>query len=198
MLAARMKAVVDRSDYTVSVDYATDDLFGHLAGRDPRERALCRSLPRQHRSGLSAPVPRNVVFRPNGTADAAGFEAVYLKSRSARVRCGTGSRSWGQPARSASRNGRGGIGSAHTEFPRVVSREPAEQGFTLIETMIAMSIAIVVLLANIYLFNTAQRDFALAKSVTEATNLATNRIADFRAMSISRPTDSMDINRRKS
>jgi hypothetical protein len=61
--------------------------------------------------------------------------------------------------------------------------------------MIAMSIAIVVLLANIYLFNTAQKDFALAKSVTEATNLATNRIADFRAMAISRPADSVDINR---
>lgn len=50
--------------------------------------------------------------------------------------------------------------------------------------MIAMSIAIVVLLANIYLFNTSQKNFALAKSVTEATNLATSRIADFRAMTI--------------
>ena len=63
----------------------------------------------------------------------------------------------------------------------------AEQGFTLVETMIAMSISIVVLLANIYLFNTAQKDFALAKSLTEATNLATNRIADFRTRVINAP-----------
>ncbi|MHB8835772.1 MAG: hypothetical protein ACYC9Y_08685 [Candidatus Methylomirabilia bacterium] len=50
-----------------------------------------------------------------------------------------------------------------------------------------MSIAITVLLANIYLFNTSQKDFALAKNITEATNLATNRIADFRARVINAP-----------
>ncbi len=44
-----------------------------------------------------------------------------------------------------------------------------------------MSIAIVVLLANIYLFNTAHKDLARARSITEATNLATSKIADFRA-----------------
>lgn len=63
----------------------------------------------------------------------------------------------------------------------------AERGFTLIETMIAMSIAIIVLLANIYLFNTSQKNFALAKSITEATNLATSRIADFRPQVINAP-----------
>lgn len=47
--------------------------------------------------------------------------------------------------------------------------------------MIALAVAITVLLANIYLFNTSQKDFALAKNITEATNLATSRIADFRA-----------------
>ena len=85
MLSARMRSVVDRRDYTVSVDYATDtcsapspvgttkkmgsvDLY--LDNTDPDCPSLSDS---------------NVVFRPNGTADAAGFEAVYLKSRSARV-----------------------------------------------------------------------------------------------------------------
>jgi prepilin-type N-terminal cleavage/methylation domain-containing protein len=60
----------------------------------------------------------------------------------------------------------------------------AEQGFTFIEVMVAMSISIVVLLANIYLFNTAHKNLALARSITNATNLATGRIADFRAMTI--------------
>lgn len=50
-----------------------------------------------------------------------------------------------------------------------------------------MSIAIVVLLANIYLFNASQKNFARAKSVTEATNLATSRIADFRTRVINAP-----------
>ena len=57
----------------------------------------------------------------------------------------------------------------------------AEPGFTLIEVMIALSLAIVVLLANIYLINTAHEDLARARSITAATNLATGKIADFRA-----------------
>ena len=61
---------------------------------------------------------------------------------------------------------------------------PAAQGFSFIEVLIAMSVSIVVLLANIYLFNTAHKDLALARSITTATNLATSRIADFRAMTI--------------
>jgi len=85
MLSARMRSVVDRRDATVRVDYATDtcsstapvgttkkigsiDLY--LDNSDPDCPSLSDS---------------NVVFRSNGTADAAGFEAVYLKSRSARV-----------------------------------------------------------------------------------------------------------------
>ena len=47
-----------------------------------------------------------------------------------------------------------------------------------------MAISIVVLLANIYLFNTAHRNLAHARSITDATNLATGKIADFRAMTI--------------
>jgi prepilin-type N-terminal cleavage/methylation domain-containing protein len=85
MLSARMRSVVERRDYLVSVDYTADvcsvsppvgtaQVGGavdfYLDNTDPD----CPSLS-----------SRNVVFRPNGTADAAGFEAVYLKSRSARV-----------------------------------------------------------------------------------------------------------------
>lgn len=57
----------------------------------------------------------------------------------------------------------------------------SERGFTLVETMVAMSISMVVLLANIYLLNTAHKDFAQARAVTAATNLATGKIADLRA-----------------
>jgi prepilin-type N-terminal cleavage/methylation domain-containing protein len=85
MLSARMKAVVERRDCTVSVDYATDTFWAtpsvgtskisgsvdlYFDDSDPE----CPSL--------SA---GNIVFRANGTADAAGFEAVYLRSRSPRV-----------------------------------------------------------------------------------------------------------------
>lgn len=68
--------------------------------------------------------------------------------------------------------------------PRDAPTRVVTQGFTLIETMVALAVAISVLLANFYMYSTSQKDFALAKTITEATNLATNRIADFRAMTI--------------
>ena len=70
----------------------------------------------------------------------------------------------------------------------------AEQGFTLVETMIAMAVAIAVLLANVYLFNRAQKDLAQARAVTAATNLATSKIADFRAMTIDAVNATATIN----
>lgn len=63
-------------------------------------------------------------------------------------------------------------------------RGGAQHGFTLVETMIAMSISVIVVLANIYLFNTTHRDLSLARTVTQATNLATEKIAEFRAKTI--------------
>lgn len=59
-----------------------------------------------------------------------------------------------------------------------------ERGFTLVEVITAMAITITVMMANLYLFNTAQRNLAFSRSLTNATNLATNRIADFRAMTM--------------
>ena len=53
--------------------------------------------------------------------------------------------------------------------------------------MIALSISIIVLLANIYLINTAHKDLARARSITAATNLATSKIADFRARVMDAP-----------
>lgn len=62
--------------------------------------------------------------------------------------------------------------------------QAGEQGFTLVEVMIALSISIVVLLANIYLINTTNKSNAQASAISAATNLATSKIADFRAMTI--------------
>jgi prepilin-type N-terminal cleavage/methylation domain-containing protein len=72
---------------------------------------------------------------------------------------------------------------------RILSRRrghsrAAQRGFTFIEVMIALSISVVVLLANIYLFNTAHRDLALARSITEATNLATGTLAVLKSRTI--------------
>jgi len=60
----------------------------------------------------------------------------------------------------------------------------APGGFTLIEVVIAMAIGLVVMLANLFLFGTASRDLAASRALTDATNLATGKIADFRAMSL--------------
>lgn len=86
MLSARMRSVVDRGNYTVSADYASDalsatPLLGTALNIGSGDLYLDSSDP--DCPPLSS---GDVVFRPNGTADAAGFEAVYIKSRSPRVR----------------------------------------------------------------------------------------------------------------
>lgn len=64
------------------------------------------------------------------------------------------------------------------------SWEAAQRGFTMIEVMTAMVITITVMLANIYLFNMAQQNFAQSRAMSAATNLATGKIADFKAMAV--------------
>lgn len=85
MLAARMRSVVERRDFSVSVDYTTDA----CAVTPPVATAQARGSVDFYLDNSDPECPslsaRNIVFRPNGTADAAGFEAVYLKSRSATV-----------------------------------------------------------------------------------------------------------------
>jgi prepilin-type N-terminal cleavage/methylation domain-containing protein len=85
MLTARMRSVVDRSAYTVSVDYATDE-FAAVPPIGTARKTGSVDLFLDATDPECPPLSsRNVVFRPNGTADTAGFEAVYLRSRSARV-----------------------------------------------------------------------------------------------------------------
>jgi prepilin-type N-terminal cleavage/methylation domain-containing protein len=61
---------------------------------------------------------------------------------------------------------------------------PAERGFTLVEVIVAMSITIVALLANLYLFSTAQKNLAESRALTNATNLASGKIAELRGKTI--------------
>jgi hypothetical protein len=51
-----------------------------------------------------------------------------------------------------------------------------EDGFTLTEVMTAMMISIIVMLANLAIFNVANRNFAYSRALTNATNHATDKI----------------------
>ena len=85
MLSVRMRSVVDRRDYTVRVDYAADS----CSTTSPVEATKKTGSVDLYLDNSDPDCPplsdSTVAFRPNGTADAAGFEAVYIKSRSARV-----------------------------------------------------------------------------------------------------------------
>lgn len=54
----------------------------------------------------------------------------------------------------------------------------------MIEVLTAMAITIIVMLANIYLFDIARKNLAQSKALTTATNLATNKIAELKAKDI--------------
>lgn len=54
----------------------------------------------------------------------------------------------------------------------------------MIEVMAAMAITIIVMLANIYLFDIARKNLAQSKALTTATNLATSKIAELKAEEI--------------
>jgi len=85
MLSARMSSVVERRDYLVSVDYTADACSVTPPVGTTAAGGLVDFYPDDTDPDCPSLSSHNVVFRPNGTADAAGFEAVYLKSRSAMV-----------------------------------------------------------------------------------------------------------------
>jgi prepilin-type N-terminal cleavage/methylation domain-containing protein len=58
------------------------------------------------------------------------------------------------------------------------------RGFTLIEVMIAMAISVTIMLANLFIFSFAQRTFSESRSLTDATNLAVEKIARFKTKTI--------------
>jgi prepilin-type N-terminal cleavage/methylation domain-containing protein len=61
----------------------------------------------------------------------------------------------------------------------------SERGYTLVEVMVAMAITLMVMMANLTIFNTAQKNLAYARAMTNATNLATTKIDSFRTRVVS-------------
>lgn len=85
VLLGRMKAIVGRSNCTVTVDYAADEISTSPSVGIIKQAGsidLYKDSTDPDCPSLSA---GNLMFRPNGTADATGFEAVYLKSKSANI-----------------------------------------------------------------------------------------------------------------
>jgi len=85
MLQARMRSVVERRDYTLSVDYTAETFSAQPAIRPARIAGSVDLFADTSDPDCPSLASRSVLFRPNGTASAAGFEAVYLKSTSAGV-----------------------------------------------------------------------------------------------------------------
>lgn len=81
---------------------------------------------------------------------------------------------------------------------RVVTGRPrpagaGEQGFTLVETLMAGLIGVIALTASLGVFNFAGRDFAYSRSLTEATNIATYTLSDFKTKTISEINATTDL-----
>jgi len=58
------------------------------------------------------------------------------------------------------------------------------RGFSLVEVLISMAITLTVTMAILGMFNHAYRLYARSQNLTVATNLATSKLADFRAMTV--------------
>lgn len=58
------------------------------------------------------------------------------------------------------------------------------KGFSLIEVVIAMGVTLTVTMAILGMFNNAYRLYSRSQKLTVATNLATRKFADFRAMTV--------------
>jgi prepilin-type N-terminal cleavage/methylation domain-containing protein len=90
MYQAHSKAIFDRKNYTVAVDYATNSYSTTPAGGVPQQRLAAAwgaiDIYLDESDELYPPLSgQNIVFRPNGSADAVGYEAVYLRSSHATI-----------------------------------------------------------------------------------------------------------------
>lgn len=85
MLTSRTKAIVERRNYTVSVDYAAGNYTVTPTGGAGLVEGSVDLYADDSDPDCLPLSDQNIVFRPNSTADAVGFEAVYLRSKSSRV-----------------------------------------------------------------------------------------------------------------
>jgi prepilin-type N-terminal cleavage/methylation domain-containing protein len=86
MLSSRTKAVLERRNYTVQVNYTTNTYtVTPTGGRVGAAWGTVDLYADDSDPDCPALSAGNILFRPDGTADAAGFEAVYLRSTSSRV-----------------------------------------------------------------------------------------------------------------
>ena len=154
MLSARMRSVVERRDFSVSVDYATDVCSVDPAGRDHRRSGAPSISTRHHRPGLSVPLlaQRRLQIQRHGRRRRLRGRLPQEPERDDHGAV-PGQGPGGNRQDQRREMGGGGVGRRMTS-PASGPAHAAEQGFTLVEVMIALSISIIVLVANIYLINT--------------------------------------------
>lgn len=85
LLQARTRSVIERRDYTVSVDYAAETWRASPAFPVAPPPGSVDLYADTSDPDCQPPAGGAVTFRPNATANAAGFKAVYLKSRGTRA-----------------------------------------------------------------------------------------------------------------
>jgi len=85
LVEARARAVTERRTFTVSVDYAAESWRVAPAGGTVRPRGGVDLFADAADPDCPPFSGGEIAFRANGTADAAGYEAVFLRSRSPRV-----------------------------------------------------------------------------------------------------------------
>ena len=90
MYQAHSKAIFDRKNYTVAIDYDANSYASTSAGGTAQRRLAADwggvDIYLDESDELCPPLSgQNVVFRPNGSADAVGYEAIYLRSSHAAI-----------------------------------------------------------------------------------------------------------------
>lgn len=85
LLSSRTRSIVERSNYTVRVDYANDSYAVTPTARGSRPWGSVDLYVDNSDPDCPSFSGGDVFFRPNSTASPVGFEAAYLRSKNAKV-----------------------------------------------------------------------------------------------------------------